>query len=237
MKPPLMILNFLSMALVAVPCASSGAEDVLWAMDLGGYEEGSVPELGPGLQIYTENGTRMLRNPEKNVSVRFPKNILPPRETKDWNNIVFQVRYREQESSWFPLIVKKEGVRSEVRYLWYYVVLLQKGIKVLCHGVSQDASIEPNDPRLESFTSYEEMGEAPLSPGEWITAEARVGEEVIKISVKTDDGSNRQAEFKTFPGTGGVQLLALNPVDVAVANVRAAEAPVEPSHPAKESTP
>lgn len=214
------------MLFVFLFCAPAQAEEFLWKMQLENREAGDAPEFGEGLQIQVEDGKKMLSKTEER-GLFFPANILSNQETASWNNIVFQVRYREHGSSGMRLAVKRHGLRSEADYLWYYVHIKQNAIEVSCHGLGAEASVDPADPRLWSSMKYEDLGEAPLVRGEWITAEVQVGDEVIKVSVSTEDGSTRKAEFKTLPGAGGVQMLAYAPTDVLSATVRDADSEVK----------
>lgn len=217
MRHPLFYSSLLALASLLCVVAQAG-ETLMWQMDFQNHEDGKAPELGANIEIRTENGIKMITKTERGTEF-FPLNILPNHATRDWNNIIFQVRYREVEPYGITLVVKRSGIRSEADFLWYYVGIRKDQMDVTCHNLSPDASIDPEDPRLKSSVKYEEIGEAPLVTGEWITAEALVGEDVIKLSVTTEDGSVRKAEFKTLPGTGGVQILAHNPLDVLSATV------------------
>lgn len=208
------------LALAFLLCvAAQAGETLMWQMDFQNFKEGLVPEIGPNMEIRTENGVKILTKTEDGAEF-FPQNILPDHATRDWNNIIFRVRFREIEKQYgITLVVKKSGVRGEVNFLWYYVTIRKGHIKVTCHGLSPGTSMDPEDPRLKSSVKYGDIGEGSLVLGEWITAEVQVGEEVIIVSVTAEDGSIRKAEFKTLPGAGGVQILAHKPVDILFATV------------------
>ena len=53
-----------------------------------------------------------------------------------------------------------------------------------------------------------------------------VGEEVIRVSLDAGDQVPRVAEFKVFPGSGGVSVLARSPIDIQSISVREAGEPI-----------
>lgn len=227
------------MVLLCLFSGTSHAGEILWSLDLANHPEGPASEVGKGLEVYTEDGIKMLRYPEeeKDHYVRFPNNFPSSSETRDWNNLIFQVRFRSENANALALLVKKEGARSDVAYDWYYVSLSKDGIQVRVHGLAKGAAVNSEDPRVLRAIKFKDNGDPPLIKGEWVTVVARIGEEVIQITVTSEDGTIRQSEFATFPGSGGVHLLALNALDVSEITVRAADAPVEPSHPTGKTAP
>lgn len=201
--------------------------DELWKLDLEGQQVGAAPTFGEGLEIREEEGRKMLVKIEGGTQF-FPNNVPTAAETAGWNDIVYKVRFRESERFGMNLVVKASGQREGERYLWYYIAIQPDQIVVTCHGL-KDSALEKNDPRLKSSVKFKDIGEAPLQLGDWITVEASVGNEVIKVSVDNGDGGNRKGEFATLPGAGGVKLLALGPVDVSTMEVQQSKEPVERS--------
>jgi len=234
LKHPLINLSFLT--LLCVCSVSSYAGETLWSLDLSNHAEGPAPEIGKGLEVRVEDGMKMLHSPqsEKVHYVRFPSNFPPFSETRDWNDLIFQVRFRSDSATGLVLLMKKNGARNDVQYDWYYAQIFADGIQVRVHGLSKDASVNPEDPRVTNSIKFKDKGDPLLMRGKWVTVEAQIGEEVIKLTVTTEDGFTYAGEFPTFSGAGGVHLLALNPVDVAEISVRKADAPVKPS---KEAVP
>lgn len=201
--------------------------DDLWKLDLEGQELGPAPAFGAGLEIREDGGRKILVKPEAGTQF-FPDNLPTGPEVAGWNDIVCTLRFRESERFGTVLAVKVGGQRDNEQYLWYYIAIRADEIEVACHGL-KDSSLDPDDPRLKSSVKFEDIGEAPLGLGEWITVEASVGNEVIKVSVDNGDGGKRKGEFATLPGTGGVRLLALWPLEVASLEVRQSKEPIEPS--------
>ncbi len=206
----------------------------MWEWDFQSHSVGPAPkEFGEGqaLEICEEDGRKMLSLREYDPERRpfLLKGADLPSGAKDWNDIVYRVRYRELERSAFFLAVKSYGRRSEAGYLWYYLHLAHDGIDLRCHELSEEASISPEDERLRSKVTYEAMGKAPPVLGEWTTATLEVGDEVLKVSLEQEDGSVRWGEFKTLPGTGGVLIVSHTPVDIASVTVHQADAPVTAS--------
>ncbi|MBE2203442.1 MAG: hypothetical protein IAE94_03740 [Chthoniobacterales bacterium] len=210
----------------------ASAEELLWELNLGDHAPGVAPELGENLEIREEDGLRMLSKPVQGTQF-FPKTILPVQEKAEWKDIVFRVRYRWPQKGDLWLVVKKDGQRGEVPYMQYYVGIHQDGITLQCHGIPVgEVSIDRDDPRVKSMVKFADIGANTLVGTEWTIAEVRVGQESLQVLVSTDDGETRKVEFKTLPGTGGVAILAISPVDVASASVHSADGEVVASeHP------
>jgi len=199
-----------------------------WELDLSRSELGPSTDFGTGLEVREENGVRFLSKQDTATQFIFSKQTRG-RETANWNNFIYRVKFRENEASTLSLVVKSGGTREAVGYMQYYISVGRAGFGLRCHGLAQDAGVDEKDPRRESAVKYEEIGAAPIAPGSWVTAEVTVGEEVIKVSADAGDGVLRQAEFKAFAGSGGVQVLTRSPLDIAAASVRPAAGEVVPS--------
>lgn len=199
----------------------------LWELDLSGREPGAAPEFGQDLEIREENGMRFLSKQDFETRFLFG-NQMRPNETAAWNNLVFRVKYREQGTSTMSLVVKSRGLRANVPYMQYYISIRGDGIGVLCHGLAPDAEVDKSDPRVTQTVRFSSLGLPELSLGEWITVEARVGDEVVQLRVDGGDGVTREVELPVFPGSGGVSLLSRSPIDVAEVKVEEAGADVVP---------
>lgn len=199
----------------------------LWVLDLGGQRVGPAPSFGERLEVREEDGQKILSKQNVETAL-FPVNIPSRQETKNWNDIIFRVRFREQERFGTMLVVKKEGDREGVDYMWYYILIDADKIGISCH-VPKDSTQDQSDPRVRSAVKFRDMGEGPLGLDEWITVEAMVGNDVIKVKVDNGDGGSRQAEFKTFPGAGGVMLYSNTIVDIASASATQSETLIVPS--------
>lgn len=217
----LLLAGVLALTLFSI---SGRAESLLWSLDLSGQPAGPAPEFGPGLEIREENGEKILAKVETGTQF-FPINVPSGPETKAWTDIIFRVRFREQERFGTILVVRRGGEREGENYLWYYIGIRGDGIEVACHRL-ENSSVPEEDPRRKAVVRFADIGEASLGLGEWITAEAAVGDEIIRVSVDNGDGGARKAQFAVFPGTGSVQILALAPVDIASATVHQSETPI-----------
>lgn len=205
---------------------AEGDGPVLWEADFSQLEPGPAPDLGKAVEIREESGVKFLSKLDSETEFLFLKDSQKS-ASDGWMDYVFKVRYRETANTTVSLVVKARGRRDAVPYLQYYVGIGQKGLGVLCHGIPKEGvDAAADDPRREANISYEDMGVSVLPTGEWITAEVWVGEEIIRISVDAGDQEKRTAEFKVFPGTGGVSVLTRSPIDVQSASVREAEGPV-----------
>lgn len=218
-------LLFAGAFLLGLGAASLRADDVLWKLDLDDQQLGPAPTFGKGMEIGEDDGRKILVKTDPQTAF-FPQNITPRRKARSWNDIGFKVRFREQERFGTSLVVKSSGERGETDYLWYYISIAADEISVSCHGL-KDASVAQDDPRRKASVKFSEIGEAPLGLGEWITVEASIGNEAIKVSVDNGDGGNRKAKFAVLPGLGGVMLLATSTVEVALAEVRQLSEAVE----------
>lgn len=209
----------LGLSLGFVMSAAAAADDILWEMDLSRYNLGPVEEISQGVEIVEEGNERFLRKLDSETQFFFSKELKTP-EFANWCDIVFRVRFREPAKSTFALVVKRGGQRNDVSYMQYYVGIQPDQVSLRCHGLPKELPVEDSDPRVVSIVKYSELGLAPIEPGQWITAEATIGSDTIKISVDAGDGVARKVEFPTFAGTGSVTLLARSPVDIASASVR-----------------
>lgn len=210
--------------LLATPVKAAEEGAVLWEQDYSHLEPGPAPDFGKGLEIREENGMKFLSKLDSETQFLGTKESRGP-ATAAWIDYVYSVRFREPEKFTTTLLVKGTGERPEVPYLWYYVAVSSKGIGILCHGLPKDDQYK-DDPRRTAEVTFESMGASPLSLGEWVTVKVAVGNDVIKVKVEAEDQIPRAAEFKVFPGTGGVGIGARGPVDVLSANVREAGEPV-----------
>jgi hypothetical protein len=199
---------------------------LLWEVDFSDREVGPTSDFGKNLEIREENGLKFLSKQDHETQL-FLDQGRRISGSKDWIDYVYTVRFRQSEKFTTILVVKAGGERPEVPYLWYYVTVSSSGIAILCHGLPKGE--HKDDPRRKADVSFESMGASTLSPGEWITARVEVGNEVIKVAVDAGDQQPRSAEFKVFPGTGGVFLAARAPVDVAKASVHEVGQAVMPS--------
>ncbi|MBE2203353.1 MAG: hypothetical protein IAE94_03290 [Chthoniobacterales bacterium] len=225
MKLSLSSLVFFSVFVLAMMPGLGRAESLLWAMDLKDQPLGPAPIIGENFEIREENGERFLAKVAEGT-VFFPKTILSVQETQNWNDIIVRVRYREEERFGTALSVKRNGLRDGDNFIWYYVTVQADGITVSCHGL-KDSTLPPTDPRLHSTVKFESIGAAALGLSEWLNVEARVGNEVIQVTVDNGDGAPRKAEFPTLPGAGGVQLLALYKGDFSSFSVHQSDTPIE----------
>ncbi len=201
---------------------AEGDSPVLWETDFSQLEPGPAPDFGRGVTIREEAGVKILSKLDSDTDFLFAKDAQKP-GSDGWIDYVFKVRYRETEKATLSLVVKARGRREGVPYIQYYVGIGQKGFGVLCHGIPKEGvDVAADDPRREASISYEDLGASVLPTGEWITAEVRVGEEAIRISVDAGDQLPRDAEFKVFPGTGSVSVLTRSPVDIQSASLREA---------------
>jgi hypothetical protein len=216
-------LAFLTLFAGLFPPSARAEGALLWEEDFSTQETGPASEFGKNLEIREENGLKFLSKPDSETQI-FLSRGRRTSGAKDWIDYVYTVRYRELEKFTAILVVKTDGSRPEAPYLWYYVSVGSTGISLLCHGLPKDG--HENDPRRKALVTYESMGASVLSLGEWITVKVAVGNEVIKVTVDAGDQQPRSAEFKVFPGTGGVSFAARAPVDVAKASVHEAGEPV-----------
>lgn len=203
----------------ALAC-SAGEGALLWEQDFTQHETGPTEDFGKNLEIREENGVKFLSKQDSEVQFMMDKESRSI-AASTWIDYVYTVRFREPEKPTMSMVVKARGDRPEVPYLWYYVTVGPSGIGVLCHGIPKDGQYQ-DDPRRKADVSYESMGASVLTPGEWITAKVAVGNEVIKVTVEAEDRQPRPAEFKVFPGSGGVSVGSRSPVDIAKATVHEA---------------
>jgi len=197
---------------------------VLWAVDFAQQESGEAPEFGRGLVVREEGGQKFLSKQNADTEFLFARQIQQ-KGTTNWIDYVFTVRYRETEKATVALVVKSRGTRGEMPYQQYYVGIGDKGFGLICHGYPKENAVA-GDPRLQASVSFEELGASVIPVGQWVTASVAVGDEVIKVSVDAGDGQERKAEFKVFPGAGGVAVLTRSSLDVLSASVKEAGAAV-----------
>lgn len=211
----------LGMFLASVRAENDGA--ILAEAAIAEQPLGPTALFGKNLEIRAENGIKFLSKLDSESQL-----IVDDRKGINWIDYIYTVRYREPEKSTATFVVKARGLRPEAPYLWYYVMVTPGGISMMCHGIPKDRLVE--DPRLGGKVTYGELGAANFAPGEWVTVEISVGDEVIKVSVIAADEQVRKTEFKVLPGTGGVAIGARAPMDVASAVVRDAGGAVMPSN-------
>ncbi len=211
------LIGATALILLATPATAEEEGGLLWEQDFSQLPAGPTEDFGKNLEIREENGVKFLS--KQDYETRF---IIEKKSrgaaASGWIDYVYTVRFREPEKSTATLVVKAAGERPEVPYLWYYVSVRPTGISISCHGIPDDQVV--GDPRRQSEVTFESMGAATLPPGEWITAKVAVGAEVIKVTVDAGDQQPRAAEFKVFPGTGGVDIASRSPLDVSAASVR-----------------
>lgn len=228
---PIRLVRIVSVLCFSLLISSrADTEQLLWELKLQNHALGPAPELGKNVEVRMEGGQRMLSKMEAGTQF-LPENILPRQQTSQWNNILFRTRIRQSEKGAPILVLKKYGERAEVTYTMYYLWLAHDKVELSIHGMpaEEKSQFASDDPRLHQLIKFEDRGMASFSVEEWVTAEARVGNEVIKLSLSTDDGAKREMEFKTFPGSGGVQILLLQPADIASASVYQLDGEVKPS--------
>lgn len=214
---------FLALFLVGMRPAAGA----LWELDLSGRDLGAAPEFGQNLEIREEDGLRFLSKTDAATQFLFANQL--PSEASGWTNLLFRVKYREHEKPTLSLVVKARGLRGDVPYMQYYISIRGDGIGVLCHGMTEDGGVDKKDPRVNQLVKFSSLGLPDLPLGGWITAEARVGDEVVLVRVDAGDGVTREVELPVLTGTGGVSLLTRGPIDVAAVTVEEAGAEVVPS--------
>ncbi len=209
-----------------VLAVEAGAEEgpVLWAVDFAQQASGEAPEFGRGLVVREEGGQKFLSKQNTETEFLFAKQAQRP-GSANWIDYVFTVRFRETEKSTLTLVVKSRGTRGEIPYMQYYVGIRDKGFGLICHGCPKESTVA-GDPRLQASVNFEDLGASVIPIGQWVTASVAVGDEVVKVEVDAGDGQERKAEFKVFPGGGGVAVLTRSPVDVLSASVKEAGAAV-----------
>jgi len=184
----------------------------LWSENFQGYSLGPALDFGKGLEIREEGDLKFLSKLDSNTEFIFSQNIATA-SPEAWVDYMVTIRYREPEKSTATVVVKARGERGEMPYMQYYVGVRSTGFSIRCHGIPPDQ--KQDDPRQAAEIKFEDIGVSPFAVGEWITVRVTVGNEVVRVSVDSPDQQVREAEFKVYPGSGGVSFLTRSPVDIA----------------------
>lgn len=222
------ILSPLVAAMAVLFSASAGAageNEILFKEDFSGLPLGSADGFGRNSAIREEGGLRFLAKENMETEFFFGKESAAGGKWIDYRS---RVRFRFPERCTLSLVVKAGGSRPDAAYLWYYIGVGTREISVSCHNLKEPET-RASDPRAKSVVRLEESGLAPLTAGTWITLSVDVGETVLKVRLATDDGQTGAWEFPVFPGTGGSQILAIAPTDIAEFVVEQLPDPVAPA--------
>ena len=161
----------------SIACMVIGAENnTIWESDFSQSELGKpVAGFSPRCTLKEEGGKRFLaflrQKPPMHVCWLISGAQKNSAKWMDYE-LTFEVKFNTANNT-ISAIVNKQGAKPDLKYIWYYVDISKKGLRLRCHGTKN---------KYEDC-KYSDAKLSNLKSGEWYKFSIRVSNSTKNIEV------------------------------------------------------